>query len=115
MTTENIGTLISAQVILNPKDRISEQDAQACEKFFREEGFELGNRFADSFAITAPVDKFEKVFACHIISDEHGTHLDSGTEKIDYELPLSQLSNGLQEYIKAVTFTPPPDFGPENY
>ena len=115
MTVEITDMLISAQVVLYPQDRISEMEAQQCERFFREEGFELGNRFADSFAITASVAKFERIFGCHIVSDEYGVHCDSGADPIDYELPLAQLYVELRDYIKVVTFTAPPDFGPDNF
>lgn len=115
MTTENINTLISAQVILYPNDRIGEKEAQQCEQYFQESGFELGYRFADSFAITASVDTFNKVFDCNIISDEHGTHCDTGTDSIDYELPIGHLYDDLRVCIKAVTFSAPPDFGPNNF
>lgn len=113
MTTDYLKTLISAQVILYSNDRISEKDAQECEKYFREAGFELGQRFADSFAITASVDTFEQVFDCHIVSDEHGTHCDS--DSIDYAVPLDKFHDYLRHFIRAVTFTAPPDFGPDNF
>ena len=65
-------TMISAQVVLYPDNRTSENDMQECENYFRESEFELGYRFADNFAITASVETFEKMFDCHIVIDEYG-------------------------------------------
>ncbi len=113
--TDHRKMLVSAQVILYSDDRINENDAQECEKYFREAGFELGHRLADSFAITASVETFEQVFDCRIVIDDYGTHIDAGTDSTDYALPLGPLSDYLRHCLHAVTFTAPPDFGPTNF
>lgn len=113
--TDHRNTLISAQVVLNSGDDFNENNAHECENYFRDAGFELGPRVGESFAITASLGKFEKIFNCHIVIDENGAHVDIGNDSIDYELPFDSLYAHLQNCIYAVTFSAPPDFGPGNF
>lgn len=64
-------------------------------------GFEVGPLVGNSFSITAPVKTFEKVF---------GTGVREAAEQ-GREIPAA----GLPREVAAVTFTPPPDFGPTSY
>jgi hypothetical protein len=76
-------------------------------------GFDTGEMVGISFSITAPISKFEEVFQTSLAIGEQGGIVvawDDGTET--YELPLDSLSPTLQEFVTAVTFSPPPDFGP---
>ena len=115
MMTDHHKTILSAQVVLYPDDRLGEGDARDCEHYFRDGGFELGSRFAGSFSITAPLEQFEQVFGCSIVTDDHGTHVETDTAQIEFALPLAALPDHLRRCISAVTFTAPPDFGPTNY
>jgi len=115
MTTEQQNRIVSAQVVLYENGRLHENAAQECEKYFLEAGFEVGDLYAGSFAITASVAAFEQLFGCHLINDDKGTHVESDTDLIVYELPLAGLNDYLRHYINVLTFTAPPDFGPSDY
>jgi hypothetical protein len=101
---------ISAQVVLRAKGPITAatlaanqppKDAvEAASKLFREAGFKLGPYVGISFSISGSRSLFEKFF---------GTRLD---KLQGYELPLDSLPKDAVALIEAVTFTPPPDFGP---
>ena len=101
---------ISAQVVFRAKGPITaatlarnqppNEAVEAARKLFRESGFQLGPYVGISFSILGPPSLFETFF---------GTRL----EKLqDYELPLNALPREMAALIEAVTFTPPPDFGP---
>jgi hypothetical protein len=64
-------------------------------------GFEVGPLVGNSFSITAPVETFEKNF---------GSGVREAAEK-GQEIP----ADDLPREVAAVTFTPPPDFGPTSY
>lgn len=84
---------------------------------FAEAGFEVGQVVGNSFSITASKGTFEKVFKIKLKEDkEKGVtaHREASDEG-SYELPTSKLSEELRRDVVAVTFTPPPDFGPTNY
>ena len=84
---------------------------------FEAAGFEVGQVVGNSFSITAPKSTFEKVFKVKLKEEkEKGVtaHLEKSDEG-SYELPTSKLSEALRGQVAAVTFTPPPDFGPTNY
>jgi hypothetical protein len=63
-------------------------------------GLEIGPVVGSSFSITAPRSTFDRVF---------GTHL---TDALPEELPLGRLPATVRSTIEAITFSPPPDFGP---
>jgi hypothetical protein len=101
---------ISAQVVLRAKGPITAatlaanqppKDAvEAAQKLFREAGFELGPYVGISFSIAGSRSLFESFFR---------TRLD---KLKGHELPLDALPKEVAAVIEAVTFTPPPDFGP---
>jgi hypothetical protein len=84
---------------------------------FRAAGFEVGNMVGNSFSITAPKSKFEKFFKIKL------QEMDSGEVQLasapddggPHELPLKALPRDLAQLVAAVTFSPPPDFGPSSY
>lgn len=123
--------VISAQVVLrsasgksirdqtaistkNIKDYLpSAADIQAVTTAFARAGFEVSPVVGISFAITAPVSIFEKVFQTRIQRDARGGIKATRTgQAATQELPLQSLPNEITERIEAVTFSPPPDFGP---
>jgi hypothetical protein len=72
----------------------------------RNMGFEIGQAVGNSISITGPARLFESVF--HTKLREVG-----GVQFADgYELPAEKVPPALRAEIVAVTFTPPPDFGP---
>jgi hypothetical protein len=125
---------ISAQVILRPESgkSVTGQDAitsanirdympsqvsfDTAAQAFRAAGFEVSAAGPTGFSITAPAKIFEKVFGASLQSGERG-----GVEAVrkdkstSLELPLRSLAPELSRHVEAVTFTPPPDFGPTSY
>jgi hypothetical protein len=112
---------ISAQVVLLPADgrsmrhrppptaanigeyQPSPAAAEAAVRIFQRAGFDTGLLVGVSFSIAAPARRFEEFF---------GTKLG---QMEGYELPLAALSNELRGIVDAVTFTPPPSFGPTSW
>jgi len=101
---------ISAQVVFRVKGPITaatlaanqppQEAVEAARKHFREAGFKLGPYVGISFSISGPPDQFESYFK---------TRLD---QLKSYELPLAAVPKEVAAVLEAVTFTPPPDFGP---
>ena len=79
-------------------------------------GFEVGPVVGFSFSITGPVRTFADVFQVRLRQGRKG-----GIERVDergsvsLELPLEKLPEEVVEVVKAITFTPPPDFGPTEF
>jgi hypothetical protein len=79
-------------------------------------GFDTGPVVGNSLAITAPIRTFEAVFRTRLRQREGG-----GIESVardgsaGFEIPLSALPRTLAVLLTAVTFTPPPDFGPTGF
>ena len=84
---------------------------------FTEAGFEVGNVVGNSFSITAPKRTFEKFFKTKLQMEDRGTAKVSASKGTSegYELPLKALPKNLSQLVTAVTFSPPPDFGPSSY
>jgi len=127
--------IVSAQVVLQPasgkssgaqiaitseniRDFLPSQEAVAItRKAFVEAGFEVSEVVANSFSITGPVSMFEKVLKTRLRRES-----ESGAVKAvradgsaTFELPLKGLPKEVAQVVEAVTFTPPPDFGPTNF
>lgn len=117
--------MTSAQVILRPASGRAAREgtitaatigeyipdpekAEHIRRLFQELGFDTGEIVGNSFAITAPVARFEKVFDTKL--GPKNTRADRG-----YELPLDALESTITGAVEAITFTPPPDFGPTDY
>jgi hypothetical protein len=110
-------SVASAQVVLRPAsgqrvtDPITSQnvreimpsgaDAALASGTFERLGFQVGSLVANSFSITGPTALFEKVFKTRLRPET-------------LELPTHALPKQIASIIEAVTFTPPPDFGPAN-
>jgi len=128
-------TIASAQVALrpasgkafNPQTAITSENiadylpapetVEAARKGFVAAGFEVSNPVGMSFSITGPAGLFEKVFKVKLVADDRGGIKVTDGKGADqtYELPVESLSNDLRQSVAAVTFSPPPDFGPTNY
>lgn len=102
LTAENIAEYVPA-----PETVVTTQAA------FEALGFEVGEMVGISFSIIAPIETFEETFGTSLVYDEEAgiqSAYDDGS--LGYELPLESLPDPLAENVVAVTFTPPPDFGP---
>jgi hypothetical protein len=72
-------------------------------------GFEVGNFVGNSLSITGPARLFETIFHTKLQEDGKSGLKFGGNS---YELPKEKIPSALRAEIAAVTFTPPPDFGP---
>jgi hypothetical protein len=118
--------IISAQVILvaangarpSPQTRITSENirewiaspetVERVSSELRRMGFEVGPCVGNSISITGPARLFESCFHTKLQEDGGGVQF-AGIGK---ELPPNKIPISLREQIVAVTFTPPPDFGP---
>ncbi|MFL5980301.1 MAG: hypothetical protein ACJ74D_05425 [Gaiellaceae bacterium] len=117
--------LLSATVLLRPAgggsaadyataetaDRLlpDPQAAEQAQAYFRDAGFDVTAAFGPTFSIVASRELFERTFATRLKgADREGVTTEEGA----FELPLPA---DLGEAVEAVTFTPPPDFGPTEY
>ena len=101
---------ISAQVVLRAKGPITaatlaanqppKEAVEAARRVFRDAGFDLGSYVGTSFSISGPATLFERYFGIRL------------KDLKSYELPLDSVPKDVADVIQAVTFTPPPDFGP---
>lgn len=83
---------------------------------FAAAGFDVGENVGISFSISATVSTFEQVFETSLRQDDQGgvaALQDDGS--VRYELPLGGLPELLSNLVVAVTFSPPPDFGPTEF
>jgi hypothetical protein len=85
--------------------------AARAEEYFRNAGFDVTASVGPSFSIVGSRELFEHTFAQRLEGDERGIRTAEGS----YELSLDPLPRDLADAIEAVTFTPPPDFGPTDY
>ncbi|HEX8921612.1 MAG TPA: hypothetical protein VF766_09055 [Pyrinomonadaceae bacterium] len=125
---------ISAQVILRPASgkSVTGQEAitsenvrdympspesfQAVAAEFAAAGFEVSAAGPTGFSITASESAFEKFFDTRLqTTEKRGVEALGKDKSTGYELPLRGLPKALSHYIEAVTFTPPPDFGPTSF
>jgi len=126
--TPNSSETVSAQVILRPATgrslegvaitaatiqdyAPSRQAIVLAQQTFARAGFEVGEVIGNSFSITAPLSRFEQFFGTRLRRSRAGLRTDRG----NLELPSRALPPQLSTHIEAVTFTPPPDFGPTNH
>jgi hypothetical protein len=80
--------------------------------FFRDRGFESSELRGISFTIVALQSVFERTFGTRLAVTRHGSATSVTSEAGTLELPLAQIPAEVAEVIEAVTFTPPPDYGP---
>jgi hypothetical protein len=118
--------IVSAQVVLaaaggahpGPQTRITSENIHAwlpsAETLARVSGelgglgFELGACVGNSFSIAGPVRLFESCFRTKLLHSRGGVRFADGGEK----LSANKIPAGLRAQLVAITFTPPPDFGP---
>jgi hypothetical protein len=123
----NPETIVSAQVVLaaasgarpGPQTRITSENvgewAPSAETIvrvshaLRDMGFEVGECVGNSIAITGPARLFESRFHTKLRDVARGGVQFAGG---GYELAPEKIPLALRPQVIAVTFTPPPDFGP---
>jgi hypothetical protein len=79
---------------------------------FSSRGFEVSEAVAISFSITGPRSVFEETFGDHPALDAAERTVRGAGGEGPLELPLDRLPDEVRETVEAVTFTPPPAFGP---
>jgi hypothetical protein len=89
---------------------------EATTSFFSERGFDVSDVVAISFSITGSRSLFEDLFGQRVqVERRRGGELASvRLESGSLEFSLSALPKNISRNLQAVTFTPPPDFGPGN-
>ena len=126
--------VVSAQVILRPAsggssldhgERITSETiaeylpaparAAMAAETLRGAGFDVGPLVGNSFSITGPVALFERFFKTQLRPHTHGTVKAGEHGEGSFELPVHALPDELRGAVDAVTFTPPPDFGPTSF
>jgi len=105
ITSEVVGSYMPARAAVG-----------ATTSFFAEQGFEVSDVVAISFSITGSRSRFENLFGQKLnIERRRGGELSSvRLESGSLEFNLSALPRNISRNLQAVTFTPPPDFGPGN-
>jgi hypothetical protein len=121
----NPGKIVSAQVVLaaaggarpGPRTHITTENihewipsAETTARVsgeLRDMGFEVGEPVGNNISIAGPVRLFEAVFGTKLRDADGGVQFVNG-----YELAAEKIPRALRRQIVAVTFTPPPDFGP---
>jgi hypothetical protein len=106
------GTVGEAATAATVEQTLPDPDAATrAERFFRDAGFEVVAPFGASFSIVGPKAQFERIFGTPLVESGGGVRTADGT----LELPLEPLPPDVAGLLQAVTFTPPPDFGPTSY
>jgi hypothetical protein len=83
-------------------------------RFLGQAGFQVSEAVGISFSISAPRSHFESFFGTPLhVANERGIKTVSTEQGL--ELPLASLPEEIRGYVDAITFTPPPDFGPTEY
>lgn len=123
---------ISAQVLLRPAggERLPDAEITAANigrlrppadavdrvrRFFAGAGFETGELVGNSFAITAPASRFEQVFKHRVEEVEGSLGWRRADGEVTLELPAEAIPREVAAEVEAVTFTPPPAFGPVSF
>lgn len=128
----NSEKIISAQVMVVPRNGKlpnvlivsqtleeylpSQESLMQVRDFFATSGFELGLTVGNNFSITASLEMFERFFKVRLQLQKGAIIVSvrkDGTA--NYELPLASLPNEIKNLLIAITFTPPPAFGPTNF
>lgn len=84
--------------------------------FFTAQGFVTDAAVGISFSITASAATFARQLGVSLCrSTDGGIKTCAGGEYGSYELPLDSLPENIREITVAITFTPPPAFGPVGF
>jgi hypothetical protein len=117
--------LLSAEVVLrgpegNPPEPVSSENlarhrpddtrASAAREWFQRRGFDTTDVHGISFSITGPRHLFEETYATPLVGED----VEPGVDVVELPMP-ADMPIDLADDVVAVTFTPPPDFGPGSY
>lgn len=127
-------SIVSAQVILRPAsgkaiDDRSVISADNLAEFapspsavssvtagFRSKGFEIGPVVGVSFSVTGTIRAFEKFFGMRIrLGRDRAYEFVAKNKTVGHELSGENLPAVLREFVHAVAFPLPPDFGPTKF
>ena len=132
--TEKKNSVVSAQVIMHPREgksiddipgitantlaeyAPSENTVKSTVDMFLSKGFEVGYFVGISFSVTGTVEDFQKLFGkqIHLEEDHSYVFVDkNGTTK--RELSKDELPVEIRDLVYAIVFPQPPDFGPSNF
>jgi hypothetical protein len=122
---------LSAEVVLRPasgelsgNEQITSENVQRflpspeavseATGYFRAAGFEVTDVVGVSFSIIGPPASYERTFG-----ERPERSVEGGVDTVrlkggGLELGLGRLPEPVRRHLQAVTFTPPPDFGPTN-
>ena len=111
---------VSAVVVLRTPDtaaaeRPAAHDVDAARAFFGTAGFEVTDVYGISFSITGRPTVFEATFGETITTEGTGPADAVTTASGRLELRLDRLPEPVTRAVAAVTFSPPPAFGPTRY
>lgn len=107
ITSENIADYLPSREVVEKARRA-----------FAELGFAVSEPAGIGFSITAPASVFRKVFKIKLLSDNRGGIKAAAAaigHEASYELPKATLPKELAQHLVAISFSPPPDFGPGNF
>ena len=107
-------SLITAE---NVQDYAPSAEAVAeATRYFSEAGFEVGPVRGIGLSISSKASTFEEVLEIKLRPDERGGVVAVTTDGDEsYEIPLTPLPGSIRALVVAITFTPPPDFGPTDF
>jgi subtilase family serine protease len=105
ITSENVSQYSSDEKTINELTRI-----------FSESGFDTGPAYGISLSITASRQVFEKFLEVGIYSEEDGLNgfILKG-KKAGTVLKNEFLPEKIRDRVESITFSLPPDFGPDNW
>ncbi len=108
MTGDERITSANVQRFLPSPDAVTETTG-----YFREAGFEVSEVVGISFSIVGSPSAFERAFGER---PERGVEkgVDTVRTRGGTELDLGRIPAPVRRHLQAVTFTPPPEFGPTN-
>jgi hypothetical protein len=111
------GTVGEAARAATAEQLLPDPDAfAAAQALFREAGFEVVGPVGPSFSIIGSKELFERTFGTRLVGTGTGTGPGGvTTDEGAVELPLDPLPSDLARSVQAITFTPPPAFGPTEF
>jgi hypothetical protein len=83
---------------------------------FRSKGFKIGPFVGISFSVTGAIRTFEELFGMQIrMGKDHAYEFVAENRIVGHELTGDELPEELREFVQAVAFPLPPEFGPTKF
>jgi hypothetical protein len=109
------GTTIITAATIKEYAPAPESVAKA-QKVFADAGFQVASLVGISFSISGPSTLFTEFFKTRLQFNARSGVLSINSDgSTSYELPLNALPKSISDLVIAVTFSPPPDFGPSDF